>query len=218
MRVYRMLQTALKGAASLLAVVVLIGSINGCSSDDMKEETPKAPPGGILLRGAGATFPAWLYERWFEVYQNDHTKTIISYDRVGSGEGIRRFIGKNIKEEERVDFGASDAAMNDEDIDQVPSGVVLLPVTAGSVALAYNLPDLEGDIKLSRKAYTGIFLGEIKYWNDPAIAITNPGIRFPKISIMTVVRQDRAERRMRSRNTSMQSAKSGVRSMVPLRW
>ena len=192
MRVYRMLQTALKGAASLLAVVVLIGSINGCSSNDMKEETPKAPPGGILLRGAGATFPAWLYERWFEVYQNDHTKTIISYDRVGSGEGTRRFIGKNIKEGERVDFGASDAAMNDADIDQVPSGVVLLPVTAGSVALAYNLPALEGDIKLSRKAYTGIFLGEIKYWNDPAIAITNPGIRLPKISIMTVVRQDKS--------------------------
>ncbi len=192
MRVDRMSHTAFRGARFLLAVVVLLAGINGCSSKDTKEEKPKAPPGGIILRGAGATFPAWLYERWFEVYQNDHPKTIISYDRVGSGEGIRRFIGKNVKEEDRVDFGASDAAMSDDDIDQVPDGVVLLPMTAGSVALAYSLPDLEGDLKLSRKAYAGIFLGEIKYWNDPAIAITNPGIRLPRISIMTVVRQDKS--------------------------
>jgi phosphate transport system substrate-binding protein len=58
------------------------------------------------------------------------------------------------------------------------------------VALAYNLPDLAVDLKLSRKAYTGIFLGEIKNWNDPSIAKTNPGVKLPKLSIATVVRQD----------------------------
>jgi phosphate transport system substrate-binding protein len=187
-----MFHMALRGAGCLLTFVVLMGGINGCSPKDMKEEKPKAPRGSIILRGAGATFPAWLYERWFEVYQNDHPKTVISYDRIGSGEGTRRFIGKNVKEEDRVDFGASDAAMNDEDIDQVPNGMVLLPMTAGGVVLAYNLPDLEGDLKLSRKAYAGIFLGEIKNWNDPAIAITNPGLKLPRIPIATVVRQDKS--------------------------
>ena len=179
---------ALKGAVLFLTVVVLL--VSGCSSQNTEEQKVKAPPGGILLRGAGATFPSVLYKRWFEVYQNEHPKTVISYDTVGSGEGIRRFMGKNIKEEELVDFGASDAAMRDEDISQVPGGVVLLPLTAGSVALAYNLPGLPADIKLSRKAYTGIFLGEIKKWNDPAIAKTNPGVKLPKLSIATVVRQD----------------------------
>ena len=77
-------------------------------------------------------------------------------------------MGKIAKEEELVDFGASDAAMKDEDMTQVPKGVMLLPVTAGSVVLAYNLPDIEGDLKLSREAYVGIFLGEITKWNDPA--------------------------------------------------
>ena len=190
MRVCRAFHRALKGATFLLAVAVLLGGLYGCSSQDGKEEKAKAPPGGVLLRGAGATFPSWLYKRWFEVYQKDHPKTVITYDSVGSGEGIRRFIGKNVKEEERVDFGASDAAMKDEDIGQVPNGVVLLPVTAGSVVLAYNLPDLEGDLKLSRKAYAGIFQGEIKNWNDPAITKTNPGAKLPKFSIATVVRQD----------------------------
>ena len=190
MRVYRGFHRVLKGAPFLLAVVVLLGGLYGCSSWDSKEEKVKAPPGGVLLRGAGATFPSWLYKRWFELYQNDHPKTVITYDSVGSGEGIRRFIGKNIKEEEHVDFGASDAAMKDEDIGQVPNGVVLLPITAGSVVLAYNLPGLEGDLKLSRKAYTAIFLGEIKKWNDPAIAKTNSGAKLPNFSIATVVRQD----------------------------
>ncbi|MBF0505672.1 MAG: phosphate ABC transporter substrate-binding protein PstS [Nitrospirae bacterium] len=181
---------ALRGAAFLLAVVVLMGSLQGCSPKDSKDEKVTAPPGGVLLRGAGATFPSWLYKRWFEIYHNDHPRTAIVYDSVGSGEGIRRFIGRNVKEEELVDFGASDAAMKDEDIAQVPNGVLLLPVTAGSVVLAYNLPDLEGDLKLSRNAYTGIFLGEIKKWNDPAIAKTNPGAKLLKLSIATVVRQD----------------------------
>jgi len=183
---------ALRGAAFLLTVVVLLGGMLGCSSQDMKEEKPKAPPGGVLLRGAGATFPAWLYKSWFETYQKDHPKTVVTYDTVGSGEGIRRFIGKNVKEKDLVDFGASDAAMNDDDIAQVPDGVILLPATAGSVVLAYNLADLQGDLKLSRRAYTGIFMGEIKNWNDPAIAITNPGVKLPKMSIATVVRQEKS--------------------------
>ena len=144
----------------------------------------------FFCAGPGPPSPLWLYKRWFEVYQADHPQTVITYDGVGSGEGIRRFSGKNVKDEERVDFGASDAAMKDEDMGQVPQGVVLLPVTAGSVVLAYNLPDLEGELKLSRKAYAGIFLGEIKQWNDPAIARTNPGAKLPKLSIATVVRQD----------------------------
>ena len=71
----------------------------------------------------------------------------------------------------------------------MPRGVVLLPVTAGSVVLAYNLPDVP-ELKLSRRAYAGIFLGEIREWNHPLIAQSNPGIRLPKLSITTVVRQD----------------------------
>ena len=83
-------------------------------------------------------------------------------------------------DEDKVDFGASDAALQDNDIAQVPDGVVMLPVTAGGVALAYNLPDVPQDLKLSRRAYAGIFLGEIKNWNDPLIAAANPGVKLPE--------------------------------------
>ena len=72
-------------------------------------------------------------------------------------------------------FAASDAAMTDEEIASVDVGVQLLPMTAGEIVLAYNLPNGPKDLKLSREAYTKIFLGQITKWNDPVIAKANPG-------------------------------------------
>jgi len=182
----------LKRALPFLGAVALLWMLGSCSRPDREKAETPAPPGSVLVKGAGATFPSLLYKRWFATYQADHPKTVITYDSVGSGEGIRRFIGKSIKDADKIDFGASDAAMNDQEVAQVPGGVVMLPVTAGSVVLAYNLPDVGGDLKLSRKAYAGIFLGEVKNWNDPLIAKTNPNAKLPKLTIAAVVRQDKS--------------------------
>jgi phosphate transport system substrate-binding protein len=182
-------------ASGLAAVFVAIALLGGCSaaavpSTETGTPTPTLPPGAVLLRGAGATFPSLLYVKWFGVYQASHPAIVISYRPVGSGEGVRRFTGQGVKDEEQVDFGASDAAMRDDEIAAVPGGAILLPVTAGSVALAYNLPGLSADLKLSRQAYAGIFLGQITNWNDPRIAKANPGVTLPNLTITTVVRQD----------------------------
>jgi len=181
------------GRRRLLPVLGLLLALlpwSGCTHHSQARPKPAVPPGGVLLEGAGATFPSILYKEWFTTYQQQHPLTVITYESVGSGEGVRRFMGRNVLSDERVDFGASDAAMQDAEISQVPEGVVMLPVTAGGVALAYNLPDVQGDLKLSRRAYAGIFLGEIKSWNDPVIQAANPGIKLPKLTIVTVVRQD----------------------------
>lgn len=188
----REVRNGLKFVFFVTAFFVLLGTLPGCTSPDNRGMKAQAPAGGVLLKGAGATLPSLLYKQWFAAFHNNHPLTVISYDSVGSGEGIRRFTGINVKEDDKVDFGASDAAMNDEEMAQVPGGVVLLPVTASSVVLAYNLPGFEGDLKLSRKAYTGIFSGQIRNWNDPIIARYNPGKRPPNMTIITVVRQDRS--------------------------
>jgi phosphate transport system substrate-binding protein len=136
------------------------------------------------LHGAGATFPYALYDKWFKDYVAAHPNVRIDYQSVGSGAGVTQFTNKT------VDFGASDAAMTDDEIAKVDRGVQLLPMTAGSVALAYNLPELKAPLRLSRAAYTGIFLGKITKWNDPVLAKANPGVTLPATNITVVHRAD----------------------------
>ena len=174
---------------AMMLVCVLAAS---CSPPERGKPKIQVPEGGLLLRGAGATFPAPLYERWFAEYQRLHPKVLVVYDRVGSGQGVKRLIGKSpeLTADDAVDFAGSDAAMTDAEMAEVEGGVQLLPVTAGTLVLAYNLPGFTIDLRLSRATYTGIFLGQITEWNDPRIATDNPGSKFPPWSIVLVTRQD----------------------------
>jgi len=139
---------------------------------------------GVRLIGSGASFPFPLYGRWFKEYGKVNTHVQVDYQAKGSGAGIKDFVNKT------VDFAASDAAMTDEEIASVDVGVQLLPMTAGAIVLAYNLPTGPKDLKLSREAYTKIFLGQITTWNDPVIATANPGATLPATAITVVRRAD----------------------------
>ena len=135
------------------------------------------------LSGAGASFPAPLYQRWSAEFHKKNPDVQVNYQSVGSGAGVKNFT------QGVVDFGASDAAMTDEEIAKVPQGVVLLPATAGSVVLAYNLPGIT-DLKIGRETLAGIFLGKITKWNDPAIAAENPGVDLPALPVNVAYRSD----------------------------
>jgi len=174
----------------ITAVVALVALLAGCTSTKPVSADTQVPRGSILVTGAGSSFDALLFKRWFTVYHDSHPNVFIKYAPVGSGEGIRRFIGTNVSQDQKIDFGASDAAMSDAELAQTNNNTLMVPVTSACVVLAYNLPNFHGDLKLSRQAYAGIFLGEIKNWNDPLIAQSNPGVRLPNLTIVTVVRQD----------------------------
>jgi phosphate transport system substrate-binding protein len=137
----------------------------------------------VQLSGAGASFPAPLYQRWAVEFNKANPDVQINYQSVGSGAGIKQFVAGT------VDFAASDAAMKDEEIAQVKKGAVMIPATAGSIVITYNLPGVT-DLKLSRDAYVGIFLGKITNWNDDAIKKTNPGIELPDMPINVAFRSD----------------------------
>jgi phosphate transport system substrate-binding protein len=137
----------------------------------------------VTLSGAGATFPQALYERYAREIRKDRPEIKINYQGIGSGGGIKQTISGT------VDFGASDAAMSDEEIAKVPGGVILVPTAGGAVSVVYNLPGVE-NLKLSNAALTGIFTGKIKTWNDPQIAKENAGAKLPSSSIKQVVRAD----------------------------
>jgi phosphate transport system substrate-binding protein len=127
------------------------------------------------LNASGATFPAPLYQRWFAEYNKLHPDVQVNYQGVGSGAGIKSFT------DGLTDFGASDAAMSDAEMAKVTNGgVLLLPMTAGSIVISYNLPGVTA----------AIFMGEIKRWNDPKIAAANPGVTLPDMPITVASRAD----------------------------
>jgi phosphate transport system substrate-binding protein len=169
---------------SALLCLLLAVCCSGLACGDNTAKQRAAAAGTLQLRGAGATFPAPLYKKWLEEYQRRHPEVQLSYDAIGSGEGVKQFMAG------AVDFGASDAAMRDEQMAAVARGVQLLPAVAGSIVLAYNLDGLRGDLKLTRDVYIDIFLGKIKTWDDPRIIAINPGLRLPNTNIALVVRQD----------------------------
>jgi len=147
-------------------------------------------PDAVDVQGAGATFPAPLYKRWFREFYLQHPNVRVNYQAVGSGAGVRQFSSG------LLDFGASDSAMSDKEIAQTEKdnptrgGVLMLPLTAGSIALCYNVPGAPRELKLSRTVYVDIFLGTISNWNDSAIAELNPGVSFPDLAITVVRRAD----------------------------
>ena len=145
-----------------------------------------------LIRGAGATFPAPLYQKWIEAFEAARPEFDVEYDAVGSGEGISRLITGS------VDFAASDAAMTDEQIAKVEGGVRMIPATAGLVSIIYNVPGLAAPLKLPRDLLPAIFTGEVTEWDDPRIAAANPGADLPSRTIAIVARLDSQRHHLRA--------------------
>ena len=109
----------------------------------------------VYLNGAGATFPAGLYNAWFQSFAQD-TGNQVNYQAVGSGAGVRQFKAKT------VDFGASDGAVSDKK--QPAEGMVHVPMTGGAIVPAYNYPGC--DARMTQTQLADAFLGKITNWSE----------------------------------------------------
>jgi phosphate transport system substrate-binding protein len=135
------------------------------------------------ITGAGATFPAAIYQAWFDQYHQDVAPGVqINYQSIGSGGGIQQFT------ERTVEFGASDAPMSDAELEKA-ADAVHLPTVLGSVVLAYNVSGVD-KLHLDAATISAIYLGNIKKWNDPAIAALNSGAKLPDANIEVTYRSD----------------------------
>ncbi len=139
------------------------------------------------LTGAGATFPAPIYQKWFNDYQTIGNVQV-NYQQNGSGGGIKAVT------EGTVDFGASDMPMTDDQLKTFKSNkgydILLFPTVVGAAVPSYNVTGVTGEIKFTPEALAGIFIGKIKMWNDPAIAKVNSGVKLPAEKIVVVHRSD----------------------------
>ena len=144
--------------------------------------------GTLSITGAGATFPAPVYSKWFDEYHKLHSNIQINYQAIGSGGGIRQVT------EGTVDFGASDGPMNDDQLkayqDKHGFPILHFPTVLGGVVPTYNIPGVTAELKFTPEALAGIYLGTITKWNDPAITGANAGVNLPGSDIIVVHRSD----------------------------
>jgi phosphate transport system substrate-binding protein len=136
------------------------------------------------INGAGATFPAPIYQKWFAEYNKLHPAVQINYQPIGSGGGIQQVTAKT------VFFGASDMPMTDQQLSAAPARLLHFPTVLGGVVPIYNLPGVTQDLKFSGPVLADIYLGKITKWNDPKIANENTGAKLPATDIAVVHRSD----------------------------
>jgi phosphate transport system substrate-binding protein len=178
--------------AAVSAAAIFVSACGGTAAPSSGNQTsPSSGTAGLpqpsttstTIRGAGATFPTPLYEVWFDTYNDKYSNISIDYQSIGSGGGIKAITEKT------VDFGASDAAMKDDELAKTPSPILHVPTALGAVVLTYNLPGVT-ELKLDGDTAARIFLGTIKRWDDPAIAALNSGVALPGSQILVVHRSD----------------------------
>ncbi|MCK7469871.1 MAG: phosphate ABC transporter substrate-binding protein PstS [Desulfomicrobium escambiense] len=141
-----------------------------------------APAADNELLGAGATFPFPYYQKLFDTYYQTQ-KIKVNYQAIGSGGGIQQLKQKT------VDFGGTDAFMDDKEIKDAGADMLHVPTCLGAVVITYNIP---GDplLKMTPDIIVDIFLGRIEKWNDQRITDINPGVTLPDMKIVTVHRSD----------------------------
>jgi phosphate transport system substrate-binding protein len=142
----------------------------------------------ILINGGGATFPNPIYSKWFSEYNKKFPNIQLNYQSQGSSFGIAQITAGT------VDFGASDAPMNDEQIkafkDKHGYGILHFPTVMGGNVPIYNIPGVTVQLNFTAEALAGIFLGKITKWNDPELTKANPGVNLPDKPILVVHRSD----------------------------
>jgi len=136
------------------------------------------------LHGAGSTFAAPLYQKWFESFEQQHPDVRITYDAVGSGLGTQLLL------EDKVDFAATDVPTPDRDPSQSAAGFQRIASVLGGVVPIYNLKSLAQDLKFTPEVLSGIYLGKITKWNDPIIKSANKGVALPNADIVVIHRSD----------------------------
>ena len=152
---------------------------------DLSQVPPKPAYSGAITAD-GATFPQPVYEQWTTDYATE-TGIQISYTGGGSGQGVKD-ITANI-----VQFAGSDAPLKPQEqaAAEAANGPILhIPTVFGSIVLAYNVGGISKPLNFSPDVIGKIFTGQIKNWNDPAIAADNAGVTLPNLAITVSHRND----------------------------
>lgn len=160
-----------------LLSLILLFSCNNINSDQGGNSSRST------ISGAGATFPYPYYNIVFRDFMKANTGYTVNYGAIGSGGGIRSL------RDHSVDFGASDAFLNQKEIESMNAEVIHIATCMGGIVMAYTLEGVDS-LKLTGELISDIYLGKIQKWNDNKIVAINPGINLPDLKITPVYRSD----------------------------
>jgi phosphate transport system substrate-binding protein len=163
------------------ALAIAAFSLTACNGGGGSDKQSAGDDNTLI--GAGSTFVYPLFSKQFAEY-NKETGLKVNYQSIGSGGGIQQLTHKT------VDFGDSDAPLNDEQTKEIGAPVLHVPMCSGAVVISYNLPELKDTLKLTPEIIANIYLGKIKVWNDPQIAAVNTGVQLPSTPIVVAHRSD----------------------------
>lgn len=171
------MRALLATVASLIAIVTLNTSVPAITAGRQSD---------VRLSGAGATFPETLYKKWVVEFQKAKPNVRVDYRAIGSGGGIKSITDKTVA------FAGSDAPLNKKELDGVGGAdkILELPVAAGGLVPAYNLPEVASPINFTGELLADIYLGKITQWNDPRLAAINSGVQLPDRPIVPAYRSD----------------------------
>jgi phosphate transport system substrate-binding protein len=174
-----------------LSALALIGAlaVTGCNADDNGTTSGASSISCAEgdLKGAGSTFQKNIVAQWIKDYTAACSGAALDYQGIGSGAGITQFGSGTI------DFAGSDSTMKDDEQSKADARcgapALHLPITAGGIAIAYNLPSVK-DLQLSPSTIAAIFQGKVKTWDDASVKADNPGVTLPSTAVTAVHRDD----------------------------
>ncbi len=147
------------------------------------ESVPTPVMGGTaerVLNGAGAAFPAPLYQEWFESFQQRRPNLHIIYNSVGSEAGIQMLM------QGKVDFAGLDTPLSDQRMSESKTPLLHFATALAAVVPIYNLQDVDESLNFTGEILAGIYLGKIKSWNDPKIREANRYTHLPDSPIVVI--------------------------------
>ncbi len=177
-----------EGFTLTILILILIGlfavdvvlRINCCLSRSAQGSVAK-----IRLMGSGSTFIYPQMQHWIETFEKENTNIIINYNPTGSGTGQSQLIDEKV-----VDFACSDPPLSHDKYIELKGKILQMPVIVGAIAVVYKIPGYRGPLNLSASVIAEIYLGKIKYWDDPQIKSLNPNAKLPHVSIKVIHRSD----------------------------
>lgn len=171
---------------SLFIVISAVAVLFGCSGQKIGNGSSTTAPGSsVQLQGSGSTFVKPIMDKWTSEFGKLNPTVRIDYQGTGSGAGIKAI------QNQTSDFGASDAAMSDDEMKATTAGeIVHIPVVLGAVVLTYNIKEISQPLRLTPELISDIFLGKIKKWDDERLKKENPQVNLPSTEITPVFRAD----------------------------